>query len=144
MEDFSLDREYVMGNTLLDEQHKAILGYLKQMYDKVLAGKGSDELFAVMETLDVFFKLHFLDEETMLDEAGSLDLKAHVAENAIFVRHLEAFFAEMREMPSTTHAIDKILFLKGWFLEHLRHLVQEHVQTRAVKDLSTESEFRVS
>jgi hemerythrin-like metal-binding protein len=126
MEDFSLKREYLLGNALLDEQHEAILGYLGAMYENVLAGKASDELFAVIETLDAYFKLHFVHEEAMLEEIGSMDLKEHVVEDAIFIRHLATFFAEMRDKPSTTHAVDKILFLKGWFLEHIGDLVRKH------------------
>jgi|GEM_PF-1322147 len=125
MENFKLRPEYLLGNRQLDAEHRAVLEYLDELYQGILAGRGEKQLFSLLEKLEVYFKLHFLMEERLLEEKGCPDLKEHLLEDAMFVRHLERVLAELRES-TTTRAVDKVLFLKSWFEEHVQHLAVRH------------------
>jgi hemerythrin-like metal-binding protein len=118
MEDFSLNDTYSMGNDLLDAQHKVILGYMAKIYAYFLSEKKKKDLFELVDRLDAFCKLHFLEEEQVMEEAGFPEMDAHKADHALFVTHLENFIGRYEEL-NTVKNIDELLFLKRWFLEHV-------------------------
>ena len=45
MEKFELSDTYMVGDYLLDAQHKAILGYMAKVYANLLAGKNKGTVF---------------------------------------------------------------------------------------------------
>jgi len=118
MENFSLSDAYLIGNDLLDAQHKVILSYMAKIYTSFLSKKKKEELFELVDRLDAFCKLHFLEEEQVMDEMGFPEMDAHKTEHALFVTHLENFIGRYEEL-NTAKNIDELLFLKKWFLEHV-------------------------
>jgi len=118
MENFSLSDAYLIGNDLLDAQHKVILSYMAKIYTCFLSKKKKEELFELVDRLDAFCKLHFLEEEQVMDEMGFPEMDAHKTEHALFVTHLENFIGRYEEL-NTVKNIDELLFLKKWFLEHV-------------------------
>jgi len=118
MENFSLSDAYLIGNDLLDAQHKVILSYMAKIYTCFLSKKKKTDLFELVDRLDAFCKLHFLEEEQVMDEMGFPERDAHKAEHALFVTHLENFIGRYEEL-NTAKNIDELLFLKKWFLEHV-------------------------
>ncbi len=118
MENFSLSDAYLIGNDLLDAQHKVILSYMAKIYTCFLSKKKKEELFELVDRLDAFCKLHFLEEEQVMDEMGFPEIDAHKTEHALFVTHLENFIGRYEEL-NTVKNIDELLFLKKWFLEHV-------------------------
>jgi len=119
MEKFSLPDGHLVGNELLDAQHRVILSYMAKVYSFLLAKKKGDEMFGLVERLDTFCKLHFLEEEQVMEDIGFPDIEGHKAEHALFVTHLESFIGRYEEL-NTSKNIDELLFLKGWFLEHVQ------------------------
>jgi len=68
--------------------------------------------------LIAFCKIHFLEEEQVMEETGLPEIEKHKAEHALFVSHLENFMGRYEEL-NTTKNVGELLFLKGWFLEHV-------------------------
>jgi hemerythrin len=118
MEKFSLSDKYLVGNELLDAQHKVILSYMAKVYMYLLAGKKEKDLFELVDRLDTFCKLHFLDEEKVMEELDFPEIAIHKAQHALFVTHLENFMGRYEEL-NIAKNIDEFIFLKGWFLEHI-------------------------
>jgi len=118
MEDFSLSNTYLIGNDLLDAQHKVILSYMAKIYTCFLSKKKKEELLELVDRLDAFCKLHFLEEEQVMDEMGFPEMDTHKTEHALFVTHLENFIGRYEEL-NTSKNIDELVFLKKWFLEHV-------------------------
>ncbi len=118
MENFMLDDTFLVGDYLLDAQHKAILGYMAKVYAGLLAGKKENEVFELVDELDAYCKLHFLDEEKMMDEISFPQLSGHKAQHVLFLTHLENFMGKF-DKQNITKNVDEFLFLKRWFLEHI-------------------------
>jgi hemerythrin len=116
---------FVLGNELLDAQHKAVLSCLNQLHTDLVAGKVGTDLLHSAERLDRYCKLHFIEGERLLEEMGFPDLTGHICEDARFLRHLERVTGMFEEM-TTTNKVDKILFRTSWFLDHILHLGRQY------------------
>ena len=119
MEKFLLDDTYSVGDMLLDAQHKVILGYMSKIYTYILADEKGRDLFELVERLDAFCKLHLLDEEKEMERMDFTTIEDHKYEHALFIRHLENFAGRYVELDSVK-GVDELLFLKGWFMEHIQ------------------------
>jgi len=118
MENFSLSGVYVVGNELLDAQHKVVLNYMAKLYTYLLTDSRGDDPYGLMDRLDTYCKLHFLDEEKFMEEMDLPEIEEHKAQHALFVTHLENFMGRYEESDSVKN-IDALVFLKGWFMEHI-------------------------
>ena len=116
-----------VGNDLLDAQHKVIVGYMEKVRTVLLAGREAEEVFALVDRLDTYCKLHFLEEETVMAEMGFPDVVGHAAQHALFMTHLENFVARYNEENGTKN-IDELSFLKNWFLEHIEHFDRKYAE----------------
>jgi hemerythrin len=119
MENFSLDNIYVVGNDLLDAQHRVILSYMAKIHADLSADNKGRELAALLDRLDISCKLHFLDEENLLEEMGYREIDDHKAQHALFVTHLSGFTGRFEELDNGKN-IEELLSLKRWFLEHIQ------------------------
>ena len=119
MEKFLLNDVDSVGDVLLDAQHKVILGYMAKIYRYILADEKGKDLFELVERLDAFCKLHLLDEEKEMEHMDFTAIEDHKYEHALFVRHLESFAGRYAELDSVK-GVDELLFLKGWFMEHIQ------------------------
>jgi len=149
MENFSLTGVFVVGNELLDAQHKVILSYMAKVYAHLLADKKDEDLFGLIDRLDTCCKFHFLDEEKIMEEMGLLEIQEHKAQHALFVTHLENFMGKYEESDSVRN-IDELVFLKRWFMEHIEvfdrryaefrkrfdGMVHESIQQAALKNIT--------
>ena len=150
MENFSLSSVYVVGNELLDAQHKVILNYMAKVYTYLLADNKGDDLFGLINRLDTYCKLHFLDEEKFMEEMELPEIDEHKAQHALFVMHLENFMGRYEESDIVKN-IDELVFLKAWFMEHIEvfdkryaefkkrfdKMVHESIQQAALKNSAT-------
>ena len=133
MDNFSLSDVYLVGNELLDAQHKVILSYMAKVHTYLLAEKKGPDLFELADRLDVCCKLHFLDEEKVMEEMDFPGTVNHKAQHALFVTHLENFMGRY-EMLNSTQNIDELMFLKGWFLEHIEAFDRKYVEYKKQSD----------
>lgn len=129
MENFALNGVYVVGNELLDAQHKVILNYMAKVHTYLLAGKSGDDLYGLLDRLDTYCKLHFLDEEKFMEEMELPEIQEHKAQHALFVTHLEHFMCRFEES-SNVKNIDELVFLKGWFMEHIQVFDKQYAEFR--------------
>ena len=129
MEDFSLSGGYSVENELLDEQHKVILNYMAKIYQCILAGTKGQELSEGINRLDAFCKLHLLDEENELEKMNFPAIDDHKFEHALFIRHLENFAGRYEEL-DRVKGVEELLFLKNWFMEHVRVFDKKYAEFR--------------
>jgi len=127
VEKFSLSGVYLVGDELLDAQHKVILSYMSKVYTYLLADKKGNDLFDLTDRLDTFCKLHFLDEEKVMEEKDFTGIADHKAQHALFVMHLENFIGRYEELNSVKN-VDELLFLKGWFMEHIEEFDRKYAE----------------
>ena len=115
---FSLRDVYLVDIELFDAQHKVILIYMNKVYTYFLAEKMKKDLFELVERLVTYCKLHYLDEETFMEEINFPEIVEHKAQHALIVSYLDTFMDRYDEL-NTAKNVDEILLLKGRFLEHL-------------------------
>ena len=82
-----------------------------------------------MDELDAYCKLHFRDEEKMLEEIDYPEIDNHKAQHALFVTHLDSFLGKYEEQ-NITRNVDEFLFLKGWFMEHIAGFDRQYANLR--------------
>jgi hemerythrin len=107
----------LVGNELLDAQHKIILSHLDKIYTYLLADNKGRNLFELLDCLDINCKLHFLDEEKVMEAMDFPETEEHKVQHSLFVAHLGGFIRRHVELSSVMN-IDELLFLKGWSLDH--------------------------
>ena len=127
MENVSVSEVYLVGDDLLDAQHKVVLSYMGKVYASLLAGEEGNEIFEMVDRLDTFCKLHFWDEEKVMEEINFQDILVHKAQHALFVTHLENFMGRYEEQ-SNVKNIDDLLFLRKWFLEHIEAFDKKYAE----------------
>lgn len=130
MKNFSLSDVHLVGDELLDSQHTLILSCMANVSAYILAGTKGRDLFELVDRLDAYCKLHFLDEEKVMEEMDFAEIEEHKAQHALFVTHLEHFMGRDEEMNCEKN-IEELDFLKDWFLEHIVAFdkkYSEHVQ----------------
>ena len=127
MEDFTATDVYVVGDELLDAQHKVILSYMAKVFTYLSAGKQGNDVFEMVDRLDTICKLHFWDEEKVMEEMVFPDIVFHKTQHAVFVTHLQNFMGRYEEQNGPKN-IDDLLFLKRWFLEHIDAFDKKYAQ----------------
>lgn len=130
MENFALSNMYLVGNDLLDAQHRVILGSMVKVYAYLLEGKRDRDVFDAVDRLDTFCKLHFLDEEKVMEEMGFPEIADHKAQHALFVMHMENFMGSFEGQESAKN-VDELVFLKAWFLEHIEVFARVYADYRS-------------
>ena len=118
MEIFSLCDVYSVGNELLDAQHKVLLSYMGKAYTYLLADNKGKDLFELVDSFESNCKLHFMDEEKVMEKLDFPEIEEHKAQHMLFVTHLKDFMGKLEELNSVMN-IDELMFLKGWSLEHI-------------------------
>jgi hemerythrin len=127
MEDLTATDVYVVGDELLDAQHKVILSYMAKVFTYLSAEKQGNDVFEMVDRLDTICKLHFWDEEKVMEEMVFPEIVLHKTQHALFVTHLQNFMGRYEEQNSPKN-IDDLLFLKRWFLEHIDAFDKKYAQ----------------
>ena len=109
---------HLAGNEFLDSQRTVILSCMANVSDYLSAEIKGRDLFELVDRLDAYCKLHFLEEEKVMGEMQFVGIENHKAQHALFVRHLENFMGRNEELNRTKN-IDALNSLKGWFLDHI-------------------------
>src|ERR1035437_3076996 len=121
MEKYLLSDIKLVGNELLAAQHKIILSHLHKIYTYLLADNKGRDLFELLDCLDVNCKLHFLDEEKVMEAMDFPGTEEHKVQHSLLVARLGWFIHRHVEMSCETN-IYEFLILKGWSLDHFETL----------------------
>lgn len=103
------------GNTVLDEQHKAIFEWLAELQSAASEQRTLFGAYAITR-LKNFTKTHFAAEEALMKEAGYPRLAEHIAEH-------EAFRARLAEIHLRSIGNDispeTVRYLTDWLTHHI-------------------------
>ena len=129
METLSLIDICFVGNEVLDSQHALILRCMANVSEYLLAEIKGQDLFELVDRLDAYCKLHFLDEEKLMEEMDFAGIEAHKAQHALFLSHLEKFMGSNEELNCDKN-IEELNYLKGWYLDHVVTFDKEYSERR--------------
>ncbi len=102
----------------IDDQHKVLVGYVNEMYDAMMDGKGNDIMGGILNNLIDYTVKHFKFEEDIFAEHGYEHTTAHKAEHANLCDQVIAFKKEF-DAGEVAVSADLMSFLKEWLLNHI-------------------------
>jgi hemerythrin len=115
---FEWKNDYSVGIAKIDDQHKALVGFLNELYDAMKAGKGKDALDTVMKNLVEYTKTHFTTEESLMKLYKYPDYEAHKQKHDKMAgRVLE--LKQQFDSGQLSNPLQITTFLKEWLSKHI-------------------------
>jgi hemerythrin len=106
-----------VGIEVIDAQHMRIVDYINQLHQAHATGEKA-LLSRVLEELIEYTQSHFGFEESILEEAGYVFLKAHQRVHALFIRKVGQFQA--RHISGEDIAQELNTILVSWLINHIK------------------------
>lgn len=120
---------HFVSNEVLNSQHALILRCMANVSEYLFYGIKGQDLFELVDKLDAYCKLHFLDEEKMMEETNLIGIERHKSQHAMFIMRLTKAIDRIEEL-SCRNTIEELNFLKEWFLEHIVTFDKEYTERR--------------
>ena len=118
------DKNYSVGWSMIDAEHKQIIGLI----NKAISAKGSsdnqEELRAVLREITNYSLAHFKTEEAYMEKFNYPDFQDHKREHDDFSKNTIAYCN--RVIKEDYHTANEILgyLLKRWLVNHI-HVVDK-------------------
>lgn len=117
------DSKFSIGIPVIDKQHKKLFMLCNTLQmvlsDKTLSNNWEEEYKYALKECVEYVKIHFRDEEKLMQAAGFAGLKEHKEIHASFVRKVLEFSSA--ESYSIGAAFQLVRFLYEWILSHIAH-----------------------
>ncbi|MBF0491816.1 MAG: hemerythrin family protein [Deltaproteobacteria bacterium] len=110
--------EYSVGVKSIDEQHKKLVGFVNELNDAMLTGKGRPVLDKILQELITHTAAHFEDEDLFMHQAECSDYLAHIAEHKQLVKEILAYQKKFREGGVTINP-NIMEFFRNWLTTHI-------------------------
>jgi len=124
MKKLPMNEVTLVGDELLDAQHKVILSYMAKIRAIYLRDEMDKDLPVLMDRLETFCKLHLWDEERVMEKMSFLAIEEHKAQHALFIMHLGNFTGRYQEL-NCTKKIDELNFLERGSWSILKHSIED-------------------
>lgn len=115
---FEWKNDYSVGISEIDEQHKALVGFLNDSYEAMKAGKGKDTLDSVLKNLVEYTQIHFATEENLMKKHRFPDYETHKEKH----EKMTARVMELKhqfDSGKISSPIQITNFLKDWLSKHI-------------------------
>jgi hemerythrin-like metal-binding protein len=115
---FEWDSTIAVGIPTIDEQHKALFGWINNLNEAVKSGDGTEAVGEVIWSLITYVTEHFSTEERLMISCNYPALTAHRAEHDQFVsrlREIQINFINGHEM--SVRILD---FMVDWLVCHIK------------------------
>jgi hemerythrin len=115
---FDWKNDYSVGIARIDDQHKALVGFLNELYEAMQAGKGKETLDAVMINLVEYTKTHFASEESFMKLYDYPDFEVHKQKHDKMAGHVLGLKQQF-DSGKLTNPMLITTFLKEWLSKHI-------------------------
>jgi hemerythrin-like metal-binding protein len=118
MKNFEWDESVALGIPHIDEQHKALFGWINGLNDSMLSGCGHEKVEELILNLINYVKEHFSEEERLMLVYSYPQLVSHRSEHDQFVDKLldiQTSFLAGNDMSATVHD-----FMVNWLVCHIK------------------------
>jgi hemerythrin-like metal-binding protein len=115
---FDWDNSIALGIPTIDEQHKALFGWIDTLNEAIKNGDGSEAVGEVIWKLITYVTEHFSEEERLMLSCNYPGLVAHRKEHDQFVSHLR----EIQVNYINGHEMGKSVldFMVDWLVCHIK------------------------
>jgi len=115
-----------VGVSVLDEDHKRLVGMLNQLFDAMQAGRGKDTLGRILGELIDYTKVHFAREEKFFAQTRYPDAATHKQQHDALTGQVLEVQRKYAAGPSAALSVDTLQFLKGWLVKHIQGTDQKY------------------
>jgi hemerythrin len=106
---------YSVGNQELDQQHKALLKMINDLFTAAGGNAGRQVIEDVLDRLCQYTRTHFQREESLMWQARFPEYAAHKAVHDL----MRAETDRLRQAWTDTTGAELLTFLKEWWLNHI-------------------------
>ena len=118
MAQFSWSDDLYTGSTLIDGDHRKLIGLVNALFQTMESGRGNEHISKAMNDLIVYTEQHFGREEAEMERVQYVASLAHRAEHA----KLRAQLVELKAMLDAGGIINAPAvadFLSEWLRQHI-------------------------
>ena len=115
---FEWDNGIALGIPTIDEQHKALFGWVNTLDEAIKNGDGSEAVVEIIWKLITYVTGHFTEEERLMLSYSYPGLAAHRKEHDQFVsrlREIQVNFIDENEM-----GVQLLDFMVDWLVCHIK------------------------
>lgn len=131
---FEWDSSIELGIPLIDEQHRALFGWVNSLDEAISSGEGPEAVSVLIWKLISYVTTHFSEEERLMLSGNYPGLPAHHKEHDRFVsrlREIQAGFDDGHEMSESV-----LSFLVEWLVCHIKGTDQAYCRFISTKQKS--------
>jgi hemerythrin len=110
--------EFSVNIAKIDQQHKKFFDLINNLHDAMRAGNGKEALGTTLKALVDYTKVHFTDEERLLQLYHYPELDKHKAIHDAFVKQTMELQTKF-ESGNTMLSIQVMGALKDWLINHI-------------------------
>ncbi len=125
-----------VGVSIIDDEHKKIVGMLNELHDAMLARHSEEALGKVLDGLVAYTASHFKHEEALFAKTGYAAAAEHRKEHADLTRQVLDVQKKYQEGATATLSIEVLKFLRKWLLVHIQDSDKKygpHLNARGIK-----------
>ena len=115
---FTWSDSYSVNAPGIDAQHKKLFDLINNLHDAMGQGKGKEALGKILDGLMDYTRVHFSDEEKMLEKVNYPDLPVQRVQHAAFVQKISELQKDYKA-GKITMTLPTMEFLKDWLLNHI-------------------------
>lgn len=112
------DEKYIVGNEVIDADHKALFALINEFYDAFQETKRRRDLGVILTALVKYAEQHFQREEAVMAASGyPLNAEHHEFHTKLY----ETIYQLNHRLESDPAPLDRqaIMFLKDWMSDHI-------------------------
>jgi len=110
--------KYQTGIKSIDSQHEKLVGYINDLHEAMLAGKGGEVVEKILQLLIDYTETHFNYEEKLFEVHEYTKEKEHRRLHSLLVQDIKDFKAKF-ENGETELTEELMEFLKDWLENHI-------------------------
>lgn len=107
------DEHFRVGIEAMDKQHQVIFDHMSAVASALEEKASSSVSAPLLGTFDIYCKMHFFEEERLMDAMQYPALAGHRRQHDLFVSNLEGFMTQGHQ------GLDEFLAIRDWFLSHI-------------------------
>ena len=113
------NNKYCMGISIIDEEHKKLIGFLNKAIDAKEHGDNKEELQEVLEEMTKFALEHFKTEEAYMSKYEYPDYLLHYNEHLNFSLHMIIYNNQV--INGEYKIMDELYnYLQEWLVHHIQ------------------------
>jgi hemerythrin-like metal-binding protein len=118
-------RANAVGVQAMDNEHAIMMDAMNELRAALVHGEKREQVHELMDKLIEFTRMHFRNEEHLLERFGFSGLDEQKTEHRRLLEQLQESFYRVRQGEAVSLG-DLLLFLHDWFLDHVEGLDQKY------------------